>query len=106
LELPGGRIQKNSSIEETLKREVFEESGLTVVKFLPIDMLKTDIRLKIETENYGLILGFYLCEVENADKVVLSEEHIEYEWMSIDRVAEIFKEKFPNTLVEKIRAIA
>ncbi len=75
-ELPGGRLEFGESPEQTLKREVFEETKLT---FEPIRLLDTWFLIKdFCTQLVGVI---YLC-VAHSDKVCLSSEHDAYEWIS------------------------
>ncbi|MFA5932142.1 MAG: NUDIX domain-containing protein [Candidatus Paceibacterota bacterium] len=55
--LVGGTIEKGESFEETLKREIQEESNMEVVSFLPVGYQKV-----IDTRNSDVVYQLrYLC---------------------------------------------
>ncbi len=64
-DIPGGRIHKDSTIEETLRREVQEETGITTIEsFTPFTMvLSKNIRIPVGDKTVGLILSSYICNV-------------------------------------------
>lgn len=76
-DLPGGKMKDNESAEETLRREVEEETQLTIKSLKLLDTWQY-------VNDYYLIMGvLYVCEVEEGD-VVLSSEHDYYEWLPLD----------------------
>ena len=77
-ELPGGRMQFGETAEETVAREVYEETGLRITPIRLIDVWNfvTDAR-----QITGVI---YLCSAKNTENIVLSDEHDQYEWLSSD----------------------
>lgn len=80
-ELPGGRMEFGETAEETLKREIMEETGL-IVK--PIKLLDTwNLILRVDYQIAGII---YLCELEEGE-VRLSDEHDAYKWIGIDEMS-------------------
>ena len=76
-ELPGGRMEFGETAEETLKREMIEETGL-VVK--PIKLLDTWNLIREDYQITGII---YLCEFEEGE-VRLSDEHDGFQWIDTD----------------------
>ena len=78
-DLPGGGVRFYETSLEGLKREIFEETGLSV-KVLELfsfyDILRPNLHLSIVT---------YLCEYESGE-VFLSWEHDRYEWVSKEDV--------------------
>lgn len=104
-DLPGGRLQKGQSIEETLTREVEEEIGIKHLKI--IKLLDASIsKLRLMQENYGLILFTYLCSIGDPDNVkLMDDEHTEYRWCSPEEAAGLLSTKFSNSLVEVVRKV-
>lgn len=103
-ELPGGRMEFGETAEETLKREIMEETGLLVK---PIKLLDTwNLMLR---ENYQIAGIIYLCELEEGE-VKLSAEHDAYKWIGIDKdslnlVYPTFRNKMLNWNWDEIRSI-
>ncbi|HAA25722.1 MAG TPA: DNA mismatch repair protein MutT [Ruminiclostridium sp.] len=94
LELPGGRMEFGESAEETVIREVFEETGL-IVK--PVKLLDTWNSVH---EDYQITGVIYYCIIENGE-VRLSDEHDRYEWLKadipgFDKLHKAFREKMVN----------
>ena len=68
-DLPGGHVQEEESLEDGLRREVEEETGL---KIKYPEKLYSDGRMH-----------YYKAEMEDAE-VKLSEEHTEYKFVSAE----------------------
>jgi 8-oxo-dGTP diphosphatase len=87
-DIPGGRIDGNESLAETLQRELSEElpslSTYSVLEVVGAHRLSRDI-----LEGKGLVLIFYKVEAE-AFNVSLSDEHTDYCWVT--------KETLPSLL--------
>ncbi len=76
----GGRLEKGEKLEEGLRRETQEETGITdlvVGKIIHVD----EWFAKPEGELKHIVALFFLCEVTSSD-VVLSDEHQEYAWVT------------------------
>jgi|LSQX01.3.fsa_nt_gb 8-oxo-dGTP pyrophosphatase MutT (NUDIX family) len=78
-DLPGGRMEYGETAEETVIREVKEETGLSVK---PVRILDSWNNVKEEYQITGI---FYLCILENGDDVNLSDEHDYYRWFEANR---------------------
>ena len=82
-DLPKGHIEKGEKLEETVKREVEEETGLKNIKF--INGFKETIKyfFRFEGKNILKFVTYFLLETEEK-KVKISFEHIGYKWLPYD----------------------
>lgn len=76
--LPGGRLQPGENFLEALKREVKEETGLSVAIETPLYV--DEWRPVVRGESWQIVGIFFLCSTNNPN-VKLGEEHDEYEWI-------------------------
>lgn len=75
--LPGGWIERRESPQDTLVRELQEETGLIVRDMLPV---------LIERSEYKKHLNIaFICYTQN-DVQALSAELLDYRWAAIDRL--------------------
>jgi len=79
-DFPKGHIEKGEKIEETVKREVEEETGLKDIKF--VEGFKEWIKyfFRFKNKNIFKIVTFYLAETKEK-KVKISWEHLGYKWL-------------------------
>lgn len=107
-DIPGGRIQKNESFEEALKREVHEETGLqnlTELRFFTMAMTKR--RIIVPHGSVKLALMVYLCRSAEQTLVCLSNEHIRFDWVNPKDVRELLSSSFfPEDLIEEITKLS
>lgn len=78
-DLPGGRIDRGSSLFENLKREVMEETGLDL-QSEPVLVAAQDI---IDDSRHVVRLT-YVGKIDG--DVALNEEHTEYRWFSVEEM--------------------
>lgn len=105
-DIPGGRIQKDQSIEETLKREVEEEIGVKeITNIMPFSMVLSKIRIPQGDDSVGLILGAYTCEIPENSDIKLSEEHVEAKWFTPLEAPKLLEIKYPVEFTEKIKVL-
>lgn len=87
-EFVGGNINFGEDLEEALKREVMEETGIEI----KIDKILYATTSKIN-ENRQAVIIIYKC-IGQGEEVILSEEHSDYKWVS--------KEEFRKFLYKDI----
>ncbi len=79
-DLPKGHIEKGEGLEDTVRREVEEETGLKDIRI--VDGFKETIKyfFRAEGKNIFKIVVFYLAETKN-EEIKISYEHIGYKWL-------------------------
>lgn len=92
IDLPGGRIHKDdTTVEQTLLRELTEElpgiSDIEVGQLIGATHMPKDFPGGI-----GWLLLYYAVSAVIPDPVRLTNEHEKYEWVTLDRVTEIFQD--------------
>lgn len=86
-DVPGGRIDGEEIIEETLVRELHEE--LPTINAFEIKEIVGAYRLSRNLEGErGLVLIFYKVNAEKFD-MSLSSEHTDYKWVTKESLSEL-----------------
>lgn len=105
-EIPGGKRENSEDIVDALKREVQEETGLIINEYKLVYVSPI-------FENHPFLKSFlnigYLCLVDNSD-VVISDEHLDYKWVSVEELAiyldnEIFSDLKINGMIRELERI-
>lgn len=103
-DLPGGRIQRGQNAEETLRREVQEEAGIT--KLNSIDFFSavvSNIEIPVsKSQKVGLLLLIYKVAIPEESKIILSDEHVDYEWVTPAIAAKRLKYKYSKVFTEAL----
>lgn len=82
--LPGGRMDDNEAFEDALRREVKEETGLTVSS-VGLPFYVGEWSPEIKGVAHHIVAIFVVCHVDSGD-VELSSEHDTYHWISTDEI--------------------
>ncbi len=105
-DLPGGRINKGDSIEETLRKEIKEEFDIDNIETIEhVDTQISNIRIPIKDEEVGLSLIIFRCRVSPNSEIRLNEEHLEYKWVTVDEAKKLLRFKFADSLIEKLNML-
>lgn len=101
-ELPGGRMEFGETAEETVIREVKEETSFIAE---PIKLLDTWNFIATDYQITGVI---YLCKIK-AGSLQLSDEHDKYEWLefndiNLEKMHEVYKTRMKNWDISEIEA--
>lgn len=95
-DLPGGRIQKGHTVLDTLQREVEEETGIKAIHDArQIGMVLSNIRIPVGDDSVGLILSIYECRIPKNAKIIISDEHVSFDWFSLEQAADLLAVKYP-----------
>ena len=84
-DIVGGRMQPGQRFDDSLRREVSEETGLTVT--IEEAFFVNVCRPIVGGEQWQIVGIFFAC-VADSDKVVLSEDHDEFAWIDPARYKE------------------
>lgn len=91
-DIPGGRLEIGEDPYIGVKRETKEESNLDIDILLPFD-----VHHFVRQDGQKITMIIFLCKLLSSD-IVLSKEHTEYKWVSVDCKKEDFPERFHSTL--------
>lgn len=95
-DIPGGRIEENGTVEETLKRELKEELGLYMTgKPEFFTAVVANIKIPTDDGEVGLVLMIYTLQFKDNADIKISDEHISYEWVEPKVAAERLAHKYP-----------
>jgi mutator protein MutT len=84
-ELPGGRLEVSEKPEECVIREIHEELGINCI----VDNIIDSWVFEVFQGKYVFIVT-YLCKCNDTSNVLISEEHLEYSWVQLKDLENVF----------------
>lgn len=89
--LIGGGLKIDESLEQCLKREILEETGIEIFKYKFIDILDDPSRIVQYPDGniLRIITVLYSCEVDNVANLAISDESLDLQFFSIDEINKI-----------------
>ncbi len=94
-DLPGGRIDSRETLEEALKREIKEETGLKSFKLLGLIGVQ-DI---FGWSDKHVVRVTYISRVTK-ENVSLSAEHSEYRWLTFKEALKLNLDPYVNDIIK------
>lgn len=87
-ELPGGTNEFGETLEQTVEREVLEETGLeiSVLRFIPASQSR--VWQYPEHHQHTIVLGFE-CQVTGGKLTCTDSKVVQTQWMSLDQAKKI-----------------
>jgi 8-oxo-dGTP pyrophosphatase MutT (NUDIX family) len=104
-DIPGGRVLEGHTLEDTLHREVEEETRITNLDFFShLDTIISNIEIPLKDgEKAGLILSIYTCIVSGSPYIQLSEENTDYAWFFLKKPLAFYLTSILLILLKKYR---
>ncbi|MBP7811963.1 MAG: NUDIX domain-containing protein [Candidatus Moranbacteria bacterium] len=97
--LPGGKIDSGESITDCLKREMKEETSLSVSPERLLGVFSSpEYVLSRKAMVFQPLLIVFLCQPTGKEKLMITKESVSFSWMSRENIAQ--HETFP--LVKEI----
>lgn len=101
-DVPGGRIDDNESMHDTLARELAEELPGSILNDIGEVICAYRVPNLVFDDGAGLVLIVYRVNVELPDQLQLSDEHSEAKWATLDEAMEIGS----HIVKEAVKALA
>jgi len=93
-EFPGGKVEENEQLEETIRREIQEELNLIIEArsfLIQVNHQYPDFKLKMDT---------FICEI--IDGKLKLNEHIDYKWLTVEELSFLDWAAADLPIVEKL----
>ncbi len=101
---PKGHVEQGETEEQTLRREVEEETSLQNIHITPDFRQYTKYYFRRGKETVFKEVAFYLAESEKGT-VKISYEHQGFEWLSYEKAMQKLSFKNTKTVLEKAKPL-
>jgi len=100
---PKGHVEQGETEEQTMRREVCEETTIEQIKIIPGFRQETKYFFRRGNETVFKEVSFYLVEALGGN-VKISHEHQGFEWLSFEKALERLTFENTKNVLEKARS--
>lgn len=84
--VPAGKFERGETPENALRRELFEETGISLKVDNRVDLIG---QLYVRKPEIDYVFHAFKVDLESVPAIILSDEHIAYSWVSIDEAKKL-----------------
>ena len=95
-----GHIEKGETLEQTARREIMEETGLTDIRFIEGFKELNQYYFMSGGERINKTVTFLLAET-HSKSITISNEHIGFEWLPYQQALELITFKAEKEMFKK-----
>jgi ADP-ribose pyrophosphatase YjhB (NUDIX family) len=103
--LPGGIVEVGETLEEAIRREVFEETSLLIDTVRIIDVFQRIMKDESGVPEYHYVLIDYLCNVTGG-KAAASDDASRVSWFERDQLGRLNLTEGTLPVIEKAFSVA
>ncbi|MCX8197635.1 MAG: bis(5'-nucleosyl)-tetraphosphatase [Candidatus Micrarchaeota archaeon] len=103
-DFPKGHVEKGESEEETAKREIFEETGISQLEFLPNYRDSIAYSFARDGKRISKEVVFFAAKTPQT-QVALSSEHLGFAWLEYEEAKRRLTYKNAKQVLEKAEAL-